>query len=201
VVLETPVHVGQKLVPGLPNLRHRNYFPLVRDAIHAASCRFGIRIIHYSVLKNHLHLIVEAESERALARGMQGLFIRIAKRLNSRLKRKGPVFTGRYFAGVLTTDEYARFAINYVLKNEARHAQEQGRKRPPMWIDPCSSGHRFTGWLEVKVTLPDDDLPIGRPQSERLRVGWMRGWHRTDAGDLEFNERGISLTQVPGPMP
>ena len=41
-----------------------------------------VRIIEFSVLGNHLHLIVEADSSVALSRGMQGLTVRIAKALN-----------------------------------------------------------------------------------------------------------------------
>jgi REP element-mobilizing transposase RayT len=198
VVLETPVHVGQKLIPGLSNLRHKNIFPLVRDAIHASADRFGMRIIHYCVLRNHLHLIVEARSTRALTKGMQGLLIRIAKRLNNRLGRTGPVFVERYFSNVLTSNEYVRSALNYVLKNALRHKRQLGKKVPSNWIDPCSSSHRFTGWDEVRITLPDDDLPIGRPRSYALREGWMYGYDPNVYGGMT-GRLGLSLNDIPGP--
>jgi len=31
--------------------------------------RLGFRLVHYSIQGNHLHLIVEAQDEKALARG------------------------------------------------------------------------------------------------------------------------------------
>ena len=48
----------------------------------AARERHGLRVIEFTVLGNHLHLLVEADDDLALSRGMQGLCIRIAKALN-----------------------------------------------------------------------------------------------------------------------
>jgi putative transposase len=61
------------------------------QAFKDASERGGIRIAHYSIQGNHLHLVVEAEDTLALIRGIQGLAVRIARRLNARIGRRGPV--------------------------------------------------------------------------------------------------------------
>jgi REP element-mobilizing transposase RayT len=42
-----------------------------------------------NVLANHLHLITEASSKQALARGIQGFSVRVARRVNSALNRSG----------------------------------------------------------------------------------------------------------------
>jgi REP element-mobilizing transposase RayT len=49
-------------------------------------------VVHFSVQRDHLHLIVEASDRRALSRGMQGLSIRVARAANGELGRKGRVF-------------------------------------------------------------------------------------------------------------
>jgi len=54
--------------------------------------RFGFRLVHFSVQGNHIHLVVEAQDERSLASGLQGLGVRIAKALNRVMGRKGTVF-------------------------------------------------------------------------------------------------------------
>ena len=41
--------------------------------MYAGAARFGFRLVHYAVMGNHVHLIVEAPDRRALWRGMQGL--------------------------------------------------------------------------------------------------------------------------------
>ena len=38
-----------------------------------------MQLTHFAVLGNHLHLVVEAEDSGALARGMQGLGVRLAR--------------------------------------------------------------------------------------------------------------------------
>ena len=198
ITRHTPVHVSLKVADDLPNLRHPTLFSALRAAIYRGADRLGLRVIHFCVLKNHLHLIVEAEGVRNLARGMQGLCIRLAKQLNKALGRRGRVFVDRYFSHVLRTPGEARNALNYLLKNQRRHSKAKGRVHGTWWVDPCSSGDRFTGWEGIDSTLPDDGLPIGRPRSWLLSRGWMR-----DGGDKAgaAAERRLSVNQVPGPKP
>jgi REP element-mobilizing transposase RayT len=77
-----PLHVTLKLEQGLPSLRQTPPFRIVKRALAVATDRFGCRVVHYSVQSNHLHLIVETEDNRSLARGMNGLAVRIARTLN-----------------------------------------------------------------------------------------------------------------------
>jgi len=198
ITRHTPVHVTLKVAADLPNLRHPTLFPTLRKAIYRGADRFGLRVIHFCVLKNHLHLIVEADDVRAMARGMQGLCIRLAKQLNSTLGRRGRVFVDRYDAHILRTPSEARAALNYCLKNQRRHSRARGQAHGTWWVDPCSSGDRFTGWEGIDSTLPDDDLPIGRPRSWLLVRGWIQGGGgRGDA----VAECKLSVSQTPGPGP
>ena len=61
------------------------------------------RIAHFSIQHDHVHLIVESSSKRALARGMKGLTCRLAKTLNRTTRRRGQVLRDRYHARPLTT--------------------------------------------------------------------------------------------------
>jgi hypothetical protein len=186
VLPTTPVHVGLKVAADISNLRHPDLFGPLRTAIYAGSDRFGMRIIHYSVIENHLHFVVEAEGVEALARGMQGLAVRLAKRINKVLGRRGKVFIDRYFSRVLSTPSEVRICLSYVLKNKLRHNRQRGLVHGSRWVDYCSSGERFTGWKGIDVPLPDDALPIGRPRCHLLRRGWKypRGEY---AGELEVD--------------
>src|SRR5688572_25340410 len=60
-----PLHVTLKLVDGLPSLRSREAQAHLREALRAGADRNGFRLIHYGALSNHLHLVCEANSERA----------------------------------------------------------------------------------------------------------------------------------------
>lgn len=170
-----PVHVTMRVLPHVPSLRGREPYHIVRAAI-ALTSQSAIAIVHFSVLGNHLHLIVEADSNGALSRGMQGLAIRIAKRLNAHLGRRGPVFADRYHARVLRTPAEVRRALAYVLLNQRSHRARLGQRVGPGSIDPCSSGDAFDGWRDAPAQPSTKVAPpaTAPPRSWLLALGWRR---------------------------
>jgi REP element-mobilizing transposase RayT len=85
-----------------------------------------MRIVHFSVQGNHIHLLIEAADNDALERGMRGLTIRVAKALNRVMARRGPVFADHYHSRIVRTPTEAARALNYVLHNHAHHAEQWG---------------------------------------------------------------------------
>jgi len=161
-----PAHVTLRAVDDLPSLRGGNVFPALRRAFGAA-CARAFRVVHYSVQGNHLHLLVEADDERALTRGMQGLCIRLARAVNRILGRHGRVWSDRFHARALRTPREVRNALVYVLLNGRKHAVS-GRG-----VDPCSSGPWFAGWRDP-VGQPPTAPPVAPAQTWLLSVGWRR---------------------------
>jgi len=90
------VSVILRLQPGLPSLRTPALRLSVREALAEGRDRSGFRLARYSIKDAELRLSVQALDRRALARGIQGLSIRIARALNRSLSRKGRVFADRY---------------------------------------------------------------------------------------------------------
>jgi REP element-mobilizing transposase RayT len=176
-----PLHVTLRTKREVPSLRTKGRFLRMRDALRAASDRFGMRVVHFAVLDDHLHLIVEAHDKRALSRGMQGLAIRLARAAN-RGERHGRVFRDRYHSVVLASPRQVRNAIAYVLLNARRHLRRAGAVKPAQWIDPCSSGFWFDGWrgdtaslLRATVgRLDPPERPVAAPRTWLLGVGWRR---------------------------
>ena len=117
----TPAHVTLRLDQTVPSLRSSRRFAVVRRCFAAAKGKFGLRLVEFSVLSDHLHLIVEADSNESLSRGMQGLNIRLAKALNAALGRTGHIFADHYHARLLLTPTDTASAIAYVLGNASRH--------------------------------------------------------------------------------
>ena len=62
-----PLHVTLKLERGLPSLRHKVPFAVLKRAFGAATERFDFRIVHHSTQSNHVHLLVEAEDVGSLS--------------------------------------------------------------------------------------------------------------------------------------
>jgi putative transposase len=148
------VHVTHRIRPGVGYLRKDGPAQVLLRAFRAAASGGQMRIAHYSIQGNHLHFVVEADGAQALSRGMQGLAIRIARRLNARLRRQGPVFADRYHARLLSSPRQAANAIRYVAGNYRHHTREW---LPNDFVDPLAS---------------DPDAPLEPVRGWLLRVGW-----------------------------
>jgi REP element-mobilizing transposase RayT len=125
-------------------MRTPRAYRFLERAFRAGKQRGGMRLIEYTVLSNHLHLIVEVKNRAQLARGMQGLNIRLAKALNRHWLRKGRVFADRYFAVVVKSPRQAMKVLKYVLNNARKHGVQLAESMP----DPFSSARWFSRWLE-----------------------------------------------------
>jgi REP element-mobilizing transposase RayT len=154
----TPVHVTLRVAHYVWNLRSARSFRHIVRAFVARRGRHQLRLIEFSVQGNHLHLVVEADSNEALSRGMQGLAIRIARALNAMMHRSGHVFADHYHSRLLRTPTELARAIAYVLGNAAHHF---GRRS----ADPFASSGIA---LEVRVRA------LEAPQTWLVRIGWRR---------------------------
>ncbi len=178
-----PAHVTVRLCKDLPSLRVRK---LVRslERTFAAGCeRPDFRLVHYSLLGNHAHFIVEARDRDALGRGMRALGIRVARTVNRIAKRSGQVLADRYHARLLATPREVRNALRYVLLNARRHAAAALAKLTgAVRLDPASSARWFDGWKREQVgeeapgggTEDVPQRPVSRARTWLLAVGWRR---------------------------
>src|SRR5712691_4183324 len=151
----TPVHVTLRVRDHVWNLRSGRSFRRIRRAFEKARGRFGMRLIQFSIQGNHLHLIVEADSNEALSRALQGLCIRIAKALNAMMESAGRVFSDHYWSRLLRTPTELVRAIAYVLGNHRHHFGEGG-------VDRFSS---------AALALEERDSVLASPAGWLLRSG------------------------------
>lgn len=188
----SPVHVTLRVREHIWNLRSRRCYAIIA-ALEAVLGRPGFAVVHFSILGNHLHFVVEAGDADALARGMKALSGRIAIRMNQLMGRRGAVFTDRYHAHVLRTPTEVRNALAYVLGNFASHAARRGEPVDPGYVDPYSS---------AAPAGPDGrSPPVSAPRSWLLASGGIvaRIWRsngtrrprtcRQMTRDAEFTER------------
>lgn len=184
VTRHVPLHVTLRLVRGFPNLRSKRAFRVVREALGLPRAG-GLRVVHYSVQSNHVHLLAEAPDKKNLAQGMQALTIRLAKRLNHTFSRSGRVFEDRFHVRSLETPLEVRRALAYVLNNYRRHADASGPRLPLSFRDPYSSAAWFDGWDPEWIHAPPDKRALRDPcpdlepgvelaGSFLLRRGWRR---------------------------
>jgi len=175
-----PIHVTTRFAREVGYLRTHKVYRVIRRALAAACQRRGFRICHFSLQRNHLHLIIEADSPAQLHKGMTGLLVRIARTLNRLRGRSGQVFPDRYHHAVKRTPTDVRNALRYVLANARHHAHPVHDKHrlAAGYVDPFSSAPYFDGWSPKSrphVSAPeDDDDPTAAPRSWLLTTGWRR---------------------------
>ena len=175
-----PVHVVLRAREGVPRLRRRKVFAEVRRAFRVIAARAAFRIVHLSLQRNHLHLLVEADDRESLSRGMQSFEISLARRINRACGRRGKLFAHRYHATPIRSPRQARNALAYVLNNWRHHREDRGSGAA---LDEFSSAIAFDGWIaSTRFAIPADytPLPVAAAETWLLTVGWRRhpaiGW-------------------------
>lgn len=118
VTPKTPLHINFKYKA---YMRNKYCLKLLKRAILNAR-KLGLRVNHFSLQYDHVHLIVEADSNAILESGMRSITVTIAKGM-----KMGKVQLERYHLHVLRTLRETRNAVLYVLFNRQKH--EKGNSK------------------------------------------------------------------------
>ena len=206
-----PVHVVLRVVDAIGSMRKRHMYRALREASISVALREltyaregAFRIVHVSVQRNHIHLLVEASDKTALSRGMQSFQISAAKHLNRAVsveargltakqrrslagrramaaRRRGTVFPDRFHQVIITSPKQARNTLAYVLNNWRKHREHQAPFARTWNVDPYSTGYQFDGWkqrehADVLCDKPAtfDPLIVYLPKTWLLREGWRK---------------------------
>jgi len=179
VNFKRPLHITLKLKSGLKNLRVPPLLEQFKISAEKAKQQ-GLRLIHFSIQTNHLHLLVECRDNETLSRGMKSLGCKLGKAIRKYCGGSGPVFKGRFHLQVIKNPTQARNSLAYVLLNEAKH------KKFIPYKDAYSSAGHFHEWRrllgrntgpilqygrQVKRSLPGH---LSAPHSWLAREGWKR---------------------------
>lgn len=77
-----------RVVGGIPSLRRRDCIAAMRESFAKACNDESFRLLHYSIQRDHLHLIVEADGHEALGRGMKSVGSRARRRVFRQVVRR-----------------------------------------------------------------------------------------------------------------
>ena len=177
-----PIHVTLRLRREIGSLRRRTIYVAIWRAWNQIRRELGLRLVHFSIQSDHIHLIVEVDGTESLSRGMQGLTIRTARALNRTLRRSGRVFADRFHARALKSPREVRNALVYVLNNRKHHTHHRAVELGG-GFDPYSSAVWFEGWKEGPLRWPK---PLTRPPPVVPPRTWLlaRSWRRHPAPSL-----------------
>ena len=161
VTHRTPLHINFKFKT---HIKNKQSLKLLKKAIMNARAH-GLRIIHFSLQSNHIHLLIESESNDILTKGMRSLTVTFAKGLKA-----GKVQLERYHLHVLKTIREARNAALYVLFNQQKHERGTYSK-----VDEYSSILSMERGREIirnfakkeKITIKLKEVEKWHPDRER----------------------------------
>ena len=175
---DDPTHVTIRVQKGVPSLRSELLAERVKWSLLAQRKDLVARdakyfqVVHFTIQKDHVHLIVEANDKRGMARGVAGLEVRIARAINKLLGRKGRFWSERYHRRDLRTPTETRNLLRYVLMNVEKHVRVRGGRAS---VDPCSSAASFDGFLRPPSVEADRVAwPRVVPRTWLLGAGWRR---------------------------
>lgn len=131
----TPLHINFKYKA---YMRNKYCLKLLKRAILNAR-KLGLRVNHFSLQYDHVHLIVEADSNSILESGMRSITVTIAKGM-----KMGKVQLERYHLHVLRSLRETRNAVLYVLFNRQKHEKGTSSK-----IDAYTSVLQLRNWREI----------------------------------------------------
>jgi len=158
----------------LPRLRADLPFGVIASAIRAAQ-RSDFRIAHFSVQRDHIHLLVEAADKTALSAGMRGLVIRIARRLNIALGRRGRLWGDRWNGRALGSPREVKNALAYLFFNARKHRELPlglDAYASSLWASACFADPIYRHGLQLLAE--GRAPPVATPRTWLLREGWQR---------------------------
>lgn len=120
------LHLTIKVRENKADIQNKRILKALHHAIRRARLQ-KLRVVHYTLEYNHAHLVVEAQSNRVLSKGMQAFGISIAKAINKMKQVKGAVYKHRYHLRKLKTRREVKNAILYVFGNGVKHKRSMSK--------------------------------------------------------------------------
>lgn len=119
------------------------------DLLHQGMERYGMALLGYCLMSNHIHLIAVPKKKDALARSLKNVHGRFASYWNAANRSSGHVWQGRYYSCPLD-EKHLWEALRYVELNPVRAALVG---RAPDWAWSSAAVHWgaavVPSWLEM----------------------------------------------------
>jgi REP element-mobilizing transposase RayT len=128
----TSMHLTIKVRANKADIKSKRVLRALHHAIMRARLK-NLKIIHYTLEYNHVHLLVEAGDNKTMHRGMQALGISLSKAINKVKCLNGTVYKHRYHLRKINSSRDLRNVLHYIFHNGIHH------KRTHSLIDPFNS--------------------------------------------------------------
>jgi len=171
--------------------------------------QFGLEVLGYCLMTNHVHLVVRPLTENALAKGVGRAHFRYSQYINRFHGRVGHVWQGRFHSCALD-EEHFWAAMRYVEQNPVRAGLASKAWEYPWSSAPAHGGMTAaaglleTSWWERQMRPGDWRRLVGR-RLARAMVGFLRkntrrGWPLTTDRALAKFEKLVGRRLRPLPV-
>jgi REP element-mobilizing transposase RayT len=150
-----PLHVTLRIRWDVGVLRTQRCFKAIERAFWAGGNRYGLRLVQFAVMNDHIHMMVEAEGKASLSKGLHALNIRVARAVNRVQQRRGHVLADHYHADILRNPTQVKRVRHYLLSNAARHYDLMG----PDPFAPANAMYKPQTWLLHNCLSRERSLP------------------------------------------
>lgn len=129
----------------------------------------GCELHAFVLMDNHVHLLATAKAPFAISRMMQDVGRAYVKHVNSRHKRTGTLYEGRFKSSLVETQSYLLACMRYIEMNPVR----AGLVRNPSEFAWSSFGQNASGDPAGLLTPHPEYLALGRDATNR-RAAYIR---------------------------
>ena len=114
------LHLTIKIAKNKAGVKNKQILKVLKRAILKGRSA-GIRIIHFTLEYDHIHLLVEADCKIKLGRGMMRFGVTLAKGINHYRRDQGQVYKHRYHQRFITSRRDLKNVMNYIFHNGLKH--------------------------------------------------------------------------------
>ena len=150
------LHLTIKVRKNKAEIKNKSVLKLLKHAIQNAR-RQGLRVVHYSLEYDHVHLLIEAENNTILGKGMQSFGVTMAKGINRLKKLKGSVYKHRYHFRMISSVRQLKYVMNYIFTNGMKHKRSNSIQDPFNSIQAEMQNSLFT---QEKVVIDETLISI-----------------------------------------
>jgi putative transposase len=127
---------------------------------------YSVTLYAYTVMSNHVHLLLQAPQANGLGRPMRWFMTESAKAFHRVRHRRGHFWQRRYFACLVEEDTYALAALRYLDRNPVR----AGLVEDPSLYPWSSCAAYARGRADPLICLHPSYLALGASGEERERL-------------------------------
>jgi putative transposase len=121
------------------------------SVLHKQSRKFGLRIVGYCLMTNHVHVVAIPTEPSSLAKALGRTHLIYTQKINIQNKRSGHIWQNRFFSCALD-EHHLIAALAYVERNPVRAGMVE-----KAWDYPWSSARKHLNLSSGNETPPSED--------------------------------------------